>query len=457
MGFAARLICALLLTLSFTCATSAEKPSPQVWFAPNLGSSDYANLFTQPDRWAESRALIDVFQFYTGNICVDNSKGCPRCNGNVIQKFREVDAFKKLTEWGIEIAMEGGALKAEGQRCRSELFFPAMVKAIKTVKDNGGQLKYLSLDEPLWAGLRTDLSPGCNLTIPQIVNEVKSYIDKVHETDPAVEVGIIEPYPALKVEDLRSYIQTLKSSQVPVAFFRLDIDAGILKPGWENELRSLKTLLRDFGIPLHLIYGSPTAETSAEFVTNGLVNTARYTHVLGIPQGMVFQSWALSEPGTPRIRQILPVNLPEEEVSMTNFLARGLATAQAASRDTVPVYRLYSGSQATHLYSHNAVEGGPAFKAEGVAFRFFKGGAPDRAQVYRCRTPQSSFLSTTQNCEGYTMEGPMGFVSTKSKDGLVRLYRCGGPNDMIVTTSANECGTANYGAALPFGYAKSAE
>jgi hypothetical protein len=45
----------------------------------------------------------------------------------------------------------------------------------------------------------------------------------------------------------------------------------------------------------------------------------------------------------------------------------------------------------------------------------------------------------------------MGFVSTKSKEGLVRLYRCGGPHDMIVTTSANECETASYGAALPFG------
>jgi hypothetical protein len=457
MGLAARLICGLLIALSATHTASADEPSPQVWFAPNLGSSDYATLFTQPERWAKSRHLVDVFQFYTGNICVENAKGCPRCNGNLIQTFQDADAFKQLTEWGIKIAMEGGALKAEGQQCKSELFFPAMEKAIKTVKESGGQLTYLSLDEPLYAGLRTDLSPGCNLTMLQVVKEVKSYIDKVHEIDPTVAVGIIEPYPALSVDDLRSYIRALKSSQVPVAFFRLDIDAGIVKPGWEKELRSVKTLLRDAEIPLHLIYGSPTAETSAEFVTNGLVNTARYTHVLGIPEGMVFQSWALSEPGTPRLRQDLPINLPEEGMSMTNFLTRGLATAQASSQDSVPVYRLYSSSQTTHLYSRNAMEGAPAFKAEGVAFRFFRGGGSDRAQVFRCRTPQSSFLSTTPNCEGFTVEGPMGFVSTKSKDGLVKLYRCGGPNDMIVTTSADECATANYGTALPFGYAKSAE
>jgi len=457
MGVAARLMCGLVVALSAAHTVSADQPSPQVWFAPNLGSSDYLKLFTQPERWARSRQLIDVFQFYTGNICIENPKGCPRCMGNTIQKFKEVDAFKKLTEWGIEIGMEAGALKAEGQQCKSELFFATMAKGIKTVNENGGHLTYLSLDEPLYAGLRTDLSPGCNLTIPQVVREVKSYIDKVREIDPSVQVGIIEPYPALSVEDLRSYIRALKSSQVPVTFFRLDIDAGILKPGWEKELRSVKAMLKEQDIPLHLIYGSPTAETSAEFVTNGLVNTAMYTHALAIPDGMVFQSWALSEPGSPRFRQDLPINLPEEGMSMSNFVARGLATAQASSHDSVPVYRLYSSSQTSHLYSRNAMEGAPVFRAEGVAFRFFRGGGTDRAQVLRCRTPNSSFLSTTPNCEGYTIEGPMGFVSTKSKDGLVKLFRCGGPNDMIVTTSAEECATLNLGAALPFGYAKRAE
>ena len=457
MGLTARLIFGLLILLSITHTARADKPSPQVWFAPNLGSSDYVNLFTQPDRWERSRQLIDVFQFYTGNICVENPKGCPRCNGNLIQKFREADAFKKLAEWGIEIAMEGGALKAEEHRCKSELFFPAMAKAIKTVNENGGQLKYLSLDEPLYAGLRTDLSPGCNLTIPQVVTEVKSYIDKVHEIDSTVEVGIIEPYPALRVEDLRNYIRTLKSSEVPVAFFRLDVDASILKPGWEGELRSVKALLKEVEIPLHIIYGSPTAESSAEFVKDGLVNTARYTHALGLPRGVVFQSWALSEPGTPLFRQVFPVNLPEEGVSMTNFVARGLATLKSASHDSVPIYRLYSNSQATHLYSLSATEGAPAFDVEGIPFRFFKGGGPDRTQVFRCRTPQSSFLSTMPNCEGYRMEGPMGFVGTKVKDGLVKVYRCGGPTDMVLTTSADECATLNFGAALPFGYAKRAE
>jgi hypothetical protein len=279
----------------------------------------------------------------------------------------------------------------------------------------------------------------------------------VHEIDSTVEVGIIEPYPALRVEDLRNYIRTLKSSEVPVAFFRLDVDASILKPGWEGELRSVKALLKEVEIPLHIIYGSPTAESSAEFVKDGLVNTARYTHALGLPRGVVFQSWALSEPGTPLFRQVFPVNLPEEGVSMTNFVARGLATLKSASHDSVPIYRLYSNSQATHLYSLSAIEGAPAFDVEGVPFRFFKGGGQDRAQVFRCRTPQSSFLSTMPNCEGYRMEGPMGFVGTKVKDGLVKVYRCGGPTDMVLTTSADECATLNFGAALPFGYAKRAE
>lgn len=41
-------------------------PGPEpVWFAPNMGSDDYLDLFSRPGVWPEAAAEVDVFKFYT--------------------------------------------------------------------------------------------------------------------------------------------------------------------------------------------------------------------------------------------------------------------------------------------------------------------------------------------------------------------------------------------------------
>ena len=75
----------------------------QVWYGPNMGSVDFAELFSSPDRWTAARERVDVFQFY-GNAV----SGDPYDIGgdNVLDTFVDVGAFEQLHDWGIGTALE---------------------------------------------------------------------------------------------------------------------------------------------------------------------------------------------------------------------------------------------------------------------------------------------------------------------------------------------------------------
>src|SRR3972149_4848445 len=101
-------------------STPAPTPVPAqlVWYAPNMGSTDYPELFTKPEQWSVAREKINVFKFYTQNLLDDP---CTICGDNILHTFARVDAFRKLPDWGIAIGAEVGAVKPWG--CTSDITF----------------------------------------------------------------------------------------------------------------------------------------------------------------------------------------------------------------------------------------------------------------------------------------------------------------------------------------------
>ena len=85
-------------------------PQNQIWFTPNLASVDMLDLFSQPEHWDSARSDIDVFKFYTAQVgsggwgCVGNP--AHDCGDNHLENLVDVQAFSKLGEWGIDIAIE---------------------------------------------------------------------------------------------------------------------------------------------------------------------------------------------------------------------------------------------------------------------------------------------------------------------------------------------------------------
>jgi hypothetical protein len=109
------------------------------------------------------------------------------------------------------------------------------------------------------------------------------------------------------------------------------------------------------------------------------------------------------------------------------------------------VYRAFNPTIGDHLQGLVANEGAPDWTPEGVGFRIYADVAAARAALYRCRVNDTSyhFLSTAGDCEGQTVEGPLGYLSTNASDG-VALYRCVLGGDHLSTLDPSECQAAGF-------------
>src|SRR5262245_41824563 len=128
----------------------------QIWFVPNIGSPDMADLFAKPDEWPQARSRVDVFGFYAWQLAPDAS--CPRCGPNRLANLTRAQAFARLHDWDMRISVEAPALKpydceaAEGAALASS--------ALRNLAGSGATPAYLAMDEPLFSGERCGLNDG---------------------------------------------------------------------------------------------------------------------------------------------------------------------------------------------------------------------------------------------------------------------------------------------------------
>ena len=97
----------------------------------------------------------------------------------------------------------------------------------------------------------------------------------------------------------------------------------------------------------------------------------------------------------------------------------------------------------TLTYSE-AASAGWGFETTG--FHLFPSGGPGYSATYRCYNVAATdrFLSTSSSCEGYSVEGVIGYASAGPAAGLVPIYRFYEPSieDHLVTVNPSE-GTDN--------------
>ncbi|MBI4673620.1 MAG: carbohydrate binding domain-containing protein [Chloroflexi bacterium] len=269
-------------------------PADLVWFGPNFGSRDYAELFTKPEQWSEARGKVDVFKFDQQSVL---EQPCVICGDNILHTFVNVDAFRKLNDWGIATALTVGTLKEWG--CTGTAEFRAANVAIQNIQANGGVVTFLDMDEPFMGG-RYAPNPAsnktCGYSTEQSANVTALFIRQVKAAYPNIRVGDTEPYPLFSVDELEQWTLALEARGVTPAYFHLDVD-----PVWARErkldvagdLRKLSQFFQERGIPFGVIFISEwTKAGSDRAYFDSTMEWIRFVNAaIGKTPHVIFNSW----------------------------------------------------------------------------------------------------------------------------------------------------------------------
>jgi len=297
---------------------------PLVWFAPNMGSVDFPQLFSEPELWVSAREQVDVFKFYGNNVW-----GFPYDIGgdNVLDTFVEVDAFQKLHEWGTAVALELGVVKFFA--CEPQSWVDYADLTINNIESNGGRVSFIAMDEPLIGGQVVENGETCGYSMEQTAQVVAEFSRAVTTSHPEVLIGDIEAYPHYSAADLEHWLVVLGEAGVVPAFFHLDVDIERVRVEGQDvasDLIRLRDFSEDRGIPFGVIFTSNWTASGSDpsYYQSTLEWAATVAAALGRPPHVVFQSWmGPAESG----RHEVPINLPESSpdvYSHTRLVLDGL-------------------------------------------------------------------------------------------------------------------------------------
>jgi hypothetical protein len=300
----------LLILLFSYCPVVAE---PQVWFSPldplfrpeaNYGGAQsYMQLFMPNSPWAKAAAHVSVFKIYPQWIA--------RASDDDLEH-----QFADLRRRGIALALEYGVLATpkycgrgiEGQGGQT------LLAAARRIQKNGGILRYLAMDEPIYFSTMYSGHGACRWQPEQTAENVAANIRTLLQAFPLIQVGEIERLHGL--EDVQQYKRGIESFRkvlnIAPAFFHADVvwDSA----DWQVGLAALREMVKREGILFGVIYnGNRDDPTSDAWIRAAELHMMEAESGVGTPDQVVFQSWH-SEP-----KKLLP---EFESDSFTSLIGR---------------------------------------------------------------------------------------------------------------------------------------
>lgn len=261
---------------------------PLYWFAPlnreavDRGSVDYVDLFTPDSDWNQAAGHLQVFKLYGG--WAENAP---------ISQLEQ--AIRAIRERGLGLAFEHGPLFSDatcGQYIEG-FAGEGFLKAVKRVKDAGGTLNFLALDEPYYWAHFYDGDQACHWSTDRIAKDVGDMILRAQEVFPDLIVGDIEPVtgPA-DAAAYKVWLETFRAvNGFDLAFLHLDMDWS--NPNWPSEAIQMEAYGNELDIPIGMIYiGNSFDQDNATWFANAGERVKRYElEAGGQPDHIIFQSW----------------------------------------------------------------------------------------------------------------------------------------------------------------------
>lgn len=336
--------------------------SKQVWFVPNRATSDYAELFSNPLIWQNARKRITHMAFYLGLLSPEIAGEDQRPNS--LKSLVDVNAFRKLKEWGIQIAAEVNTFN-----CNEELNADWAMRGLANVRANGGEVAVITTDEPLfYLGHAGNIWEQCQgrrpLSVRAVAQWYAKYYKRIKAKYPQVRIGDIEPWPLLRAEPkgddyqgvatIKEYIDRLIEAGVRLDHFHIDYSSWQARENpdwnrrWMGSLLEIKRHVESKGIRFGVIVSGCTERSfgprsrcsggvseDQNYADYALWLTSEFKKYLKGDLGdVIFQSWLTAADGTLSV----PRNLPEDTpgvYSHTRTISEAMKIVEGA---TTPIF-----------------------------------------------------------------------------------------------------------------------
>ncbi|MBV8919852.1 hypothetical protein [Bradyrhizobium sp.] len=294
----------LLASPAAMTAASSNATTPEIWFflrpyammAHDVdGQQGWQKLFLQGGApWPPLMNHVRVVAF------AGNFKMVP---DDVLAK-----AFAKLKEKHIGFAIESLALSWVGfnEPCGKgvESFTdpPGNADIARRIKALGGELVYVTMDEPLYNGRYYNGPNACHDSIKMVAQRAAAVMKEYQKVFPNVQIGDTEPFPALTKQpnwqnEYREWMQAFNEELgKPIAFLNIDINWPEDNWNWQPSLKQTAAFARAQHLPFGFIYNAAFpegAKSDQQWIGRAARNFTEIETKLGIvPDKALFESWA---------------------------------------------------------------------------------------------------------------------------------------------------------------------
>jgi hypothetical protein len=251
---------------------------------PFTGSDDFMSLFEPEAPWQTAASHINVFKLYGEWVAYDATA----------DQLRQV--VSDLNRRRLALAVEAGPLDPSSDCGAGVESFAGIQEGLKIasrIKNAGGTIHLIALDEPYYFGNFYDGSNACHWTAEKIAGGVDQYIQAVKSIFPDVAVGDTEPLAgAANDKAYQSWLDTFRQvNKYNLAFLHMDVDWS--RPAWAQEVLSIETYGRQVGVPVGIIYtGNAFDTTDAAWISSAGERVKKYElQAGGQPEQVLFQSW----------------------------------------------------------------------------------------------------------------------------------------------------------------------
>jgi hypothetical protein len=266
-------------------------PPPTTWFAPfppnlypNYGSVDYLQLFSPTAQWSAAASHIQVFKLYPYTLALPDDD------------LRNL--FADLKRRHIAVALEQGGLTPSGAgTCSGDFDGVSALGYVHHIRDLGGSLQYIALDEPFSSAVLNDYPGACHWTVDQTIANVAATVARMHSVFPDALVGDIEIVPSYD-SAIDTYIAAYEqwadawqsATGQPFAFFHVDVQ---WTNNWQPAVIALSRAFKPRGIATGQIYiGDSYATNDADWIASAEQRMTEFETRWKPPlDQVVFQSW----------------------------------------------------------------------------------------------------------------------------------------------------------------------